>query len=350
MNTPADGLACFRGEDVSLFVEIYFLQVAVFVGICYFLERFATYPRSLILTLEGLFAFCLFHWNQAENLTWAFQISFVLASAIATFSFLAIAYFESLRYPALLSAALSIAPLLAAMNVAGGLLIGPVLIAFGIWRGVPLRYLLTVSTLFIITAAAYLTGYKSPDPSHRPLTEVGHGVNVFVYILTYFGASWTRLLPHKERVTCFVSFVCLAYLVTRAARHRAMTSSFEWFCMAECLFTIATALLTSLGRLQFGVGQAYAGRYQTPAMLYWASLCALILISVWRYRPAKLGQVQGVILCLLLLSTATFIPMWKSLTCRGDRLRSDCYSVMHGNTNNSPLSFLIPFRSTLPKR
>nr|MDQ2711559.1 hypothetical protein [Acidobacteriota bacterium] len=237
---------------------------------------------------------------------------------------------------------LGLALLFAALNVAGGLLIGPVSIAFAIFKRLPVRYILAMAALSLASTAAYLTGYHASDPKHPPFAALGHVKDLFVYVLTYFGASWTRLLPHKERVTCLVSFVCFALLTVRAVRDRGRTSNFEWFCIAECVFTIAIACLTALGRLQFGVGQAYAGRYQTPAMLYWSSLCALALVNFWRYRPIKFRYLQAAVLAVLLLSTATYPWMWASLVKRGDMLRSACYLVMHGDKDERTAKLLFP--------
>ncbi len=300
------------GKNISLFTEIYLCQIFAWGAICYALERFSGFERSLKSTLEGLFGFCLFHLNQAENLTWAFQVSFVLPFALATVTLLTIAFFERLRRPMWAAVAIGLAPLLAGLNLAGGLLIGPVAIAFSFFRRLPLRYLVIIVTLFLASSTAYLIHYKASDPHHTVLDALPHAREIFVYMLTYLGASWTKLLPHKERLICFVSFVAFAYLLWQAVRNHTRTTGFEWFCVAECSLIIALALLTALGRLQMGVGQAYAGRYQTPAMLYWASLCALLLISVWRQRPSHFLPVQALIVLILVWSVFTFVPLWRA--------------------------------------
>lgn len=337
-------LRLFGGKNISLFVEMYVIQVLHLAAICYALERFTTFPRYLKRTLQGVFAFCLFHLNQAENLTWAFQVSFVLAFSLATFAFLAIAFFERMRRPLPAMVAIGLTPLLAGLNVAGGLLIGPAAICFALFRRLPARYIVLVGVLFLAGALAYVAGYKSPDPNHTPAEAISHPKNLFVYVLTYFGASWTRLLPHKERITCFLSLVSFAVLSALTLRRRAQTSAFEWFCLAECAFTIALAVLTGLARLRYGVGQAYAGRYQTPAMLYWASLCALFLIAFWRYRPAKFLAAQASVLLILIASAATFSPMWKASVARADLLANACHAVMNGNRDERAAKLLYGSR------
>jgi hypothetical protein len=337
-------LHVFGGKNVSLFVETYLCQISAWAAVCYALERFTGFERFLKNTLEGLFGFCLFHLNQAENLTWAFQVSFVLPFTLATVALLTIAFFERLRHPKPASIAIGLTPLLAGLNLAGGLLLGPVAIGFALFKRLPARCIVTVTTLFLVSSSAYLIGYKASDPNHTVLDALPHGKELFVYLLTYLGASWTKLLPHKERLICFLSLVAFAYLVMQAVRHRSRTTSFEWFCAAECSLLIATALLTGLGRLQMGVGQAYAGRYQTPAMLYWASLCALLLIAVWRLRPSHFAQMQALVVLILLWSAFTFVPLWRTTVRHADLLSSACYTVMHGNQDERAAKLLYGSR------
>jgi len=337
----------FDGRNASLFIETYLFQIAAWAAVCFAVERFTHFPRFLRTTLEGLFGFSLFHLNQAENLTWAFQVSFILPFSLATISLLAIAFFERLSRPLLVAVTLGFAPLIAALNLSGGFLIGPVSIGFAVLRRIPMRYVAVISAIFAATAAAYLTGYKASDPNHKPIQVLSHGKEIFIYLLTYLGASWTRLLPHKERLIAAISLLGLGVLIASAARSRNRTSPLEWFCVAECALVITVAILTALARLQFGVGQAYAGRYQTPAMLYWASLGALILIAAWRLWPGKFIYVQSSLLAVMILSAATFVPIWTTTVQHGDRLKHACQKVMHGNADEAAAKLLYGSRQDL---
>jgi len=262
-------LAAFHGKNVSLFIETYLGLGLEWTAVCYMLERSTSFPVPLRRTLQGLFAFCVFHPNQSENLTWAFQVSFVLAFAIATVALLSVAFFAQLRWRRFATLGVALAPILAAMNVAGGLLIAPVALGLAIVRRLPLRFVMIVLSAFVLSTGAYLWHFKFPDRANPPLHALADPRGMFVYVLTYFGASWTKLLPHKERITALLSIICFAALVVRSVRRNKQTTAFEWFCIAECSLMLAVAAATALGRLKFGVGQAYASRYQTPAMLYW---------------------------------------------------------------------------------
>jgi hypothetical protein len=82
-------LSWFGGKNISLFVETFILQVLHCAAISYVIERFTALPIFLKRTLQGLFTFCLFHPNQAENLTWAFQVSFVIPLVLGTVALIA---------------------------------------------------------------------------------------------------------------------------------------------------------------------------------------------------------------------------------------------------------------------
>ena len=333
-------LRAFGGKNLSLFFEMYLAQLSAWGGICFVLERFTRFPRSLKSTLEGICGFCLFHFNQGENFTWAFQASFVLAFSVGILALLAVAFFERLHKPLIIAILIGLAPLLAALNVSGGLLIGPVAFAFALWRRLPARYALLIGVLSLASAAAYLTGYHVP-PSHlTPVAAIAHPKDVFVYVLTYFGASWTRLVPHKERITCFLSLLALVVLIVMAIRHRDLTRPFESFCVAQCLLMVAVAAVTALGRLQYGVGQAYAGRYQTPAMIYWACLGSLLLIAIWRFKPRYFLAAQGLTLLIMAASAATFLPIWQSTVASNDRISQACTTVMSGSRSESAAKLL----------
>lgn len=326
-------LAAFGGKNVSLFVEIWLVLVLHFAAVVYVLERFTDFSIPLRRTLEGIFAFCIFHPNQNENLTWAFQIGFVLPFAIATAALLATAFYTKLRQRLLATISVAVSPLLAALNMAGGLLIGPVALGLAFSKRLSLRFPAIVAPVLLATAGAYVWHFQPPDPAHRPLAALAHPKDIFVYILTYFGASWTRMLPHKERTIAFLSLVCLAYLAIRTVRRRIALSDFEGFCFAECILMLAVAFVTALGRLHFGVGQAFASRYQTIAMLYWASLASLVLIAVWRERPSRFQLAQGVLVLLMFASALTFYKIWRDVSRRADSLQSACTEVVRGSDN-----------------
>lgn len=149
-------------------------------------------------------------------------------------------------------------PIATRLNFSGGLLIGPAVLVIGWLKRVSTRVIVTFAAIYFATLFVYLWGYHRSATDLRPLSELSYGKDLLGYVLTYFGASWTRLLPHKERIVASTSLIGFIALFVRAVRKREEVSDFEWFLIGECGLTLATALLTAFGRLQFGAGQAFA--------------------------------------------------------------------------------------------
>jgi len=320
----------FHARNISLFVEIWLAMLLHATAICYMLERFTSFPESVKRTLQGVFTFCILHPSQYDNLTWAFQISFILAFTIATLAIVAAIYFPILRPRWLVTIWISAAPLLAAFNLSGGLLVGIILLCIVFAYHLPERLTALISLAFLLSSGLYLWHLQLSDPAHSLSAALRDPKGILVYILTYFGASWTRILPHKERPIALLSLLYLAYILIGALRRSHKLSSFEWFCVSECGFLILVALATALGRLHFGVGQAFASRYQTPAMLYWASLGALALIAAWRRWPARFSSIQTATILLMLLSVYTFPKIWQASISWQDPLKTACAAVIQG--------------------
>lgn len=316
----------FGGRNISLLVEIWMAQSFNCVAICFVLERLTQFPVRLKRSMQGLFILCLFHPNQAENLTWPFQIGFVLPFTIATFAFLLISFFERVRLRKTAIAIVGLAPLLAGLGVAGGLLIGPVTVALAGFKRLRKGTVVTISSMFAVSALAYVVGYRTPPWHSSPLESIRCPFVLADYGLTYLGAPFD--LPGAPFIG-FASLVLLAVLGVQAARH-GMGSDFEWFCWAECVFVVAMAVITGLGRLNFGVEQAYAGRYHTPTMLYWACVLSLAVIAFWRSWPDRPGNHRWILLPVCVWAfTVPFL--WRMQAAASDTRRAACRAALSGH-------------------
>jgi hypothetical protein len=318
----------FGGKNVSLFVEIIVVQLFHLAAICFVVERFTALPVFLKRSIQGLFAFGLFHPNQAENFTWAFQIGFVLPFALGTVALIVVAFFSRWGRPRVAVAIAAVIPMMASMNLAGGLLIGPTVITIGYLKRLSAGAMLILTAASFVSGFAYLYGYHRSGTDLSPVNELLRGKDLLVYVLTYFGASWTRLMPHKERIIAFISIIAFLALFIRSVRKRGEVSDFEWFLIGECVLTLATALLTAFGRLQFGVGQAFASRYQTPAMIYWAALASLVLLWFQQKWPRRIAFAEALLLAPMLLSIFTFPRVWVTTTSHAEDLQTACHRVM----------------------
>lgn len=328
--------AAFGAKNVSLFVETYLVQLVHLGAICYAVERFTEFPKSLKRMLEGVFAFCLFNPYQAQNLTWAFQVSFVLPFAIGTIALLGLAFIERVpaRWRRLTLLAIGLAPLFAAMNLAAGLFIGPAGVALACLKRVSRRAILALGTSSLTSFLLYLWGYHSPAGHSSPLQSLVHPGDIVRYVFTLLDTGW-----HFLWIGGF-SLLFLGGCLAAAWRYRARTSNFEWFCIAGCGFTLMTAASIACGRLQYGIAQAGESRYQTVAMIYWASIFSLALIRVWRWQPARIGLLQMAIVLVTLFSLLWFSLVFRGFTSQADLNRQACASVTAGKYDQSTVKRL----------
>jgi hypothetical protein len=78
-----------------------------------------------------------------------------------------------------------------------------------------------------------------------------------------------------------------------------ITSPFYLLLVFLLLFTLATIGVTALGRMNFGLEQAFSSRYQTVALVFWGALA--VLLVTWtaelEHSPIPLLVVQIAILC-----------------------------------------------------
>lgn len=332
-------LTFFGGKSRSLFVELYLVQAAHWLMISWVIERLPPFSASLKRTLQGLFGFCLFHPNQAQNLTWAFQVSFLLCFAIGTGCILLVVFFDQIQNPTARKvsvAVLAIAPLLAALNLAGGLLIAPFVLWLSAIRKIPGRLICLLTVAYVLSIGGYCYGWRSPD-AHAPLAALKHPAEVAGYVLSYFDLSWRFFLPVRLHLASGFSFAALAMICLRV-RWRKQDAAFEQFCLAECFLMIATALLTALGRMQLPLEEA--GRYQTPAMLYWACLFSAVLVLIWRSRPAVFRFAEGALLLLVLVNSFTLPAFWSAWAGGGDQRNAACLAVMSGRYQPTDLEAL----------
>ena len=227
-----------------------------------------------------------------------------------------------------------LAPILAATNLASGLLIGPAAIALAAMKRLTRETLLVLTALSLVSILFYFWGYHSPAGHPSPLRALLRVGNIFLYVLALLGASW-----HFFSIAS-ISLVCLAGSVTAAVYCQKRVSNFEWFCIAECGLMLATASLTACGRLQYGIAQAAESRYQTVAVIYWAALFSLVLIAVWRWQPARIGLLQMAIVLIAASTLLSLPPLWSGFVAQSDRNRQACASVIHGNYAGSALKQL----------
>jgi hypothetical protein len=133
------------------------------------------------------------------------------------------------------------------------------------------------------------------------------------------------------RTIAMGGILLVGYFAGRALRQQSV-DKFQLLLVTEGLFLLGTALMTASGRVTLGVGQAGSSRYQTPAMLFWATLAALCLLWVEQQKPRFLPALQMAILVPVLLSGLAAPSIYKGNAVRAQGLREACQAVAAGQS------------------
>lgn len=233
----------------------------------------------------------LLFWSvQWEALTWGF--AFVAFSSVlwaaAAFSVLAVGP------PTIAALAVVIAlEFVATFVLASGVIVPFVAIALAIWLNRPRSHVAILSVAAVSVLISYLVGYHSQPHHSDPFEALSHLGAILAYTAAYlggpFGASIGWLLQINSvavaitvGVTGILTFAVLGWWLFR--RHRS-NSPYEAVLFALTSFVAASGLLTSSGRVRFGMEQALSSRYATQVVLFWlllALLCAGRAFGGWR--------------------------------------------------------------------
>jgi hypothetical protein len=226
-------------------------------------------------TVIGLLAFCEFNPAQLENFTWAFQPVFFLAFLLALVSIGCLAIYaqriethSQQKQRALLWLCIGSA-ILAEFSIAAGVIcwvILPFCIGLLKLKRTLLRPIFIAGAICI---GVYLIGYHSPERHISPIEAIQRPFDVMAYVQTFLGASWDRLSRNFGMFLSPIAISFVAGIWIKAIWRRDIDNRLYAIALSMSVFCLLTALLTALGRLNFGLHQATESRYQTPAMLFW---------------------------------------------------------------------------------
>ena len=314
-------LSFFGGKNVSLLIEIYLVRVASALLFIWMFHLFRKGSIEVLLTVSGLFLFCTLSPLQIENFVWGYQITFVFAAFGAIAAFAAMVCYSAnfststtAKNATLLLLSFS-AAFLAECSLAVGVFVWPILFLLTLALKLPLRIRLLTATVGVAAIALYLLGYHSPPAHSSPANSILHPLSVWKYLVTYFGWSWDPALPSlnawptfSELVTTLAIGGSVAGIIWTFLRPRSKPDLLRAFLAANMLFALIAAVLTSLGRLDFGIVQAISSRYQTMALFFWASLGAFALVSLGSVhaRIFVTLEIQALLLILMIAAISRF--------------------------------------------
>jgi hypothetical protein len=307
----ATDLYLFHARQVFLLGSILAIQLLHLILLSWSMWVLGGWRGALWRTGTGLAAFCLFCPAQQENFVWGFQVCFVLPQLLATLSFVTLLlYGDESRQPPnkLPSSKFLVASVLAALgatfSLANGNLLWPLLVVAALYLRLRMAVVLTFITAGLLSVALYFHHFVHPWQHANPILALRMPVPLLNYVAMYFFSSWAHGDVHGLGIGGLevLALVGLAILVAVwFAPALPYVRTFRPFAILLVLmmsFCLGTALITAVGRVNFGTEQAATSRYQTIALIFWCCFGLLLLGSVFSRPRIQLSPIVAQ-LCVL---------------------------------------------------
>ncbi len=329
-------LRWFHARQVLLLASIFVIQLLHLLLLAWSMRVLGGWRAAIWRTGVGVAAFCLFCPSQWENLTWGFQVCFVLPGLFASLSFVGLLLYwvrstenstgTSSNWMYLLLSI--VAALGATWSLVNGNLLWPLLLAAAMLLRLRLAAVLSYTIAGALSTAAYLQNYIHPSYA---MNSTKTPVNMLKYLAAYFGSSWVDSSFRLAEVIGLAGLALCFLLLSRLPSYVRKCRPLNVQLVLTSLFCVGTGLLTSFGRSGFGISQAFTSRYQTVSLLFWCCLALLLLGTVCtRQRKLNVGVLlwQVALLSIMLVGARRAgIPLTRA-RIRGFRLDAAAMSLV----------------------
>lgn len=311
-------LSWFSGSLVFLAVLNYALVIFAWaLACCALKERIKAFPhtRPLWAMCIMVMASWLFSWSQHENLLWAFQSQFFLAQSLPLAALLSLyKAHDSNRNLWFLAACFF--GFCSAATMANGVLALPLMVFLALIVGMRKPWVVVLCALTALELWLYFSGYHS-IPGHGSLSQAlrEQPIELLLYVFVYLGNPFAWMARNQPGIGALAGAVMVtsAVWMVFSVLRRRKSAALELSLLCFLLYIGGTALGTGGGRLIFGVDQALASRYATPALLAWAAwfVLAYPVLVRWGVNVARnLLVLASVLLCLLNVPKILFQLEW----------------------------------------
>jgi len=336
----------FHGQHWISFWCILAVQILFLVCLAWMLH-FCGVSGTLWRAIVGLGGFALFCPAQWENFRWAFQISFLLPGCLLLLALSAVLKYQrsvqQLR-PQWVYLALSIlAAVAATYSNANGILLWPLLLLVAIALVPRVAVIASYAGFGVLFIALYLYHYVGPATHSSPLDSLRHPLRIGEYIAEYLGIThilWGVRIRDSFAISSGLFGLLLALAVVVMVLWRQKREPLQFALLGFTFFAIATAFLTALGRLNFGLEQAFSSRYQTFNLLFWFSTVSLLLLLVDRTSPFLRTLLLAAMGAAMLLAFATFPLALETSRTRTQRAEAAATALLSGVPDKDALEVL----------
>jgi hypothetical protein len=250
----------------------------------------------------------MFSWVQSENFTWGFQGAFFLAQLIPLAAMYCLYLHSAARVRNGLFIAAALLGVASALTMANGILTLPLLVMLALFFRLDRSRVGLLLALAIATLAFYFLDFHAVGHHGSVLDAiVGQPLALLQYVLLYLGGPFDVLSAGGSlwaaQAAGAIFMLGTAFLLIRIWRAPAVDALSQTL-LVFIGYILATAFGTGAGRIVFGVEQALASRYTTPALMAW---CALLAACMQVFRHSARGR--RVVVTLGALAAATLLPL-----------------------------------------
>ncbi|MDR5786620.1 hypothetical protein P9281_08690 [Caballeronia sp. LP003] len=328
----------FGGSNAFLIVVNLFLMAMLWSALVYSAYELMRGNPRLAYHYSVLAGILCFSWLQAENITWGYQSQFFLAYLVPLLALILMAAWLKKPDREWCFALAVMLGLASTITMANGLLAPFLLIAMLALSGrSTLRRMLA---LILITAATLLLWQYDYLPKPHPVAsvkQIGH------FVLMFLGAP-SMWIFHSEPLALIIGVAVVASGLYLAGAWVSGKSREPLF-LALILFLAyigAASVGAAMGRGFAGAGAALAGRYETPALLAFATI-VLSFTHLYGGRQATLGSVRT-----LCVTVSVMLFSWQlstldaaSETQRWNRMQA-ALALTVGATDKEMISTVYP--------
>ena len=310
-------LKWFEGSGIFTLGCLISIQLIHSIFLCVLVCKSLRFKSVASLITSGLVILLMFSALQIRNLVWGFQLQFVGVFALSTLAFFSLLQHTPIRahpnsriseLPFSLGIMFCIG---ATFTMVNGLLTWPIGLLIGAQQRWPLRKFFFFLACGCITWFGYFHNFEF-NPDHSNPWKALESIWVLIlYVAIYIGHP---ISPFWQEYAMGIGMVGI--LITTASvvlfifdkDNALFDSKASRTLLAVSIFILLTALITGLGRVDFGLEQAASSRYSTPAVIYWISSITILLTVQLKNSRMKvaLRHLSGFLIFSAIASAITY--------------------------------------------
>ena len=202
----------------------------------------------------------------------------------------------------------------------------------------------------ILISILYLKDFTRVEAHASPIDSLTHHFfTVCKFTLSLLGSPITKFTGSTMLGSFFatLSILVLVKHLVLVFKERNISSSKNRLClviMLMCCYLLASAFVTALGRINFGIEQAYASRYTSWGLLFFSLIW---IISVGSVVGFSLKQLISISITLVVFSATTQLSSSPNQSLRDFQLNSSALTIELGIEDEKILNSVYPY-SALP--